>query len=198
MLACGGLIAAHAASGGCVAVIAVTDGEASHRGDKGWPPAKLALMRSAERMRGLARLGVRAASVERMGLVDGAVAGGRARLREALQRFLRAGDIVVTTWPLDGHPDHDATGVEAERACIERDCELLRAPVWMWHWSAPGDARVPWQQLRGFALTPDGLDRKTRALAEHATQLSPRFGEGPVLGASILERAARRTEFFFV
>jgi LmbE family N-acetylglucosaminyl deacetylase len=199
VLTCGGMVAAHAARGGDVAVVAVTDGEASHRDDPRWPAARLAEARRAERTRGLARLGVGASAVVSVGLADGAVDAGRAALREALHGVLRADDVVVTTWSLDGHPDHDAAGAAVDQVCAERGCRVLQAPVWMWHWSTPFDGRVPWQRLRAWAIPPHALGLKASALAEHATQLAPRADAlGPVLGPAILARAARTSEYFFV
>lgn len=199
VLACGGLIASHAARGGSVAVIAVTDGEASHRGDPRWPSERLGSVRSEERTRGLQRLGLGLDAVTRLRLADGAIDARRDDLYEALSAVLLPEDIVVSTWSLDGHPDHDATGAAVDRACAERGCTLLQAPVWMWHWSAPGDARVPWMRLRSFDIPSDALARKERALAEHVTQLWPRLGSlPPVLGPAILARARRAREYFFV
>ena len=199
ILGCGGLLAWHAARGGVVEVVAVTDGEASHRGDPSWPPDRLGAARRRERERGLARLGVTWPSVTRLGLPDGEVAAYRQLVVCALRALLREGDVAVGTWSLDGHPDHDATGAAVEHVCAERGCRLLQAPVWMWHWSAPGDARVPWQRLGAVPLSTDAVARKALALAEHRTQLQPRIaGAGAVLGASILARAGRATEYFFV
>jgi LmbE family N-acetylglucosaminyl deacetylase len=199
ILGCGGLLAWHAGRGGSVEVVAVTDGEASHRGDPSWPPDWLGAMRRLERQRGLERLGVAKSSVTRLGLPDGDVAVHRDTLQFALRALLREGDVVVATWALDGHPDHDVTGEEVERVCTRLGCRLLQAPVWMWHWGTPGDGRVPWQRLRAMPLSTDALARKALALAEHRTQLRPRgAGCGAVLGASILARARRTAEYFFV
>lgn len=199
VLACGGLMAMHAVRGGTASVIAVTDGEASHRDDGRWPAERLASARRAERALGLARLGVPSSAVTRIGLPDGAVSGCAGALHDTLRRLLRASDVVVTTWALDGHPDHDATGAAVEQVCAEHGCLLLQAPVWMWQWSAPFDPRVPWQRLRAVALPTQARASKANALAEHVTQLSPRAeGMGAVLGASILARATRPAEYFFV
>jgi LmbE family N-acetylglucosaminyl deacetylase len=195
----GGLLAWHTGRGGSAHVVAVTDGEGSHRGDPAWPPDRLGATRCVERARGLEWLGVQGASVTRLGLSDGEVASGRDTLHRALRALLREGDVVVVTWSLDGHPDHDVTGAQVERACAGRGCRLLQAPVWMWHWSAPGDARVPWLRLRAVPLSTHARARKALALAEHRTQLQPRSaGKGAVLGASIVARAARGAEYFFV
>ena len=134
----------------------------------------------------------------RLGFPDGAVARYGGPLRETLALLLRAKDVVVSTWRLDGHPDHEAVGAAAEQACSEAGAACLQAPVWMWHWSRVGDARVPWERLHGLRLTQTALERKRLALSAHATQLALRGPDGPVLDALILARAARPAEYFFV
>lgn len=221
VLACGGLLSLHAGRGGRLLLLAVTDGESSHPGSSVWSPQRLADARWVERQHGLARLlGRQPAAARspppvppvppdeqpsavppwiRLGLADGAVAAGAQRLEAELRRCLRPADRVVTTWRLDGHPDHEATGTAAARACASIGCRLVEAPVWMWHWATPGDPRVPWQRLHALAL-PAGLpERKRLAMAEHATQWAPRdTGDGPVLGTAMRERLQRRVEYFFV
>jgi LmbE family N-acetylglucosaminyl deacetylase len=204
LLACGGLMAAHAAQAqragleADLLVIAVSDGEASHAGGTSpWTPPQLAAVRRAEREEGLKRLGLRA-RVAGLGLPDGRVCDQTVELAGILVEWLRPADAVVTPWRLDGHPDHDATGVATATACLAVGCRLLEAPVWMWHWAEPGDPRVPWQRLVGVPLAAHIVASKQRALAAHTSQLLPREGgQGPVLGAAILQRAARPTEYFF-
>ena len=198
VLACGGLITLHARRGGEVAIAAVTDGEASHRDDPRWSATFLADARRIERRRGLVRLGLPDDPVTRLALPDGGVEAHRDTLARSLRALLRPTDCVIATWRLDGHPDHDASGAAAARACVESGCRLLEAPVWMWHWSAPDDPRVPWARLRALALPPDAQAAKAAALAEHATQLTTRGHDAPVLGPAILARAARGAEYFFV
>jgi LmbE family N-acetylglucosaminyl deacetylase len=159
ILACGGLLARHAQQGGRTAIVAVTDGEASHGADPDWPPLRLASARRAERLTGLDRLGVRGGIVTSLAVPDGDVAVRGAGLADALRALLRSDDSVVTTWRGDGHPDHDATGRLAAFACEAIGCNLWEAPVWMWHWSWPVDRRVPWHRLRALALPPDALAR---------------------------------------
>ena len=196
VLACGGLIALHARRGGTVAIVAVTDGEASHLGDSRWLPARLGAERRSERARGLARLGLDPGAVTRLALPDSGVAAQRDSLAHALRAMLRPTDCVVATWRLDGHPDHEASGAAAAQVCTELGCRLLEAPVWMWHWSTPADPRVPWQRLHALPLEPDMLAHKAAALTEHATQLAPRTNAAPVLGPAIRTRAAWGAEYF--
>jgi LmbE family N-acetylglucosaminyl deacetylase len=199
VLACGGLIAMHAQHGGTTIIVAVTDGEASHPDDPAWPVARLTAERHQERLRGLSRLGVQTPAVLRLGLPDGQVEAEGDTLSAALAELLQPDDIVVTTSPLDGHPDHEATGMRTARACRAANCHLLEAPVWLWHWGEPGDRRIPWSHLRVVPLDKAARRAKLAALAEHVTQhLAAPHGRPPVLGPAILQRAARDVEYFFI
>ena len=199
VLACGGLMAAHAANAGETLIVAVSDGEASHVGAPGWTPSNLAAARRAESAVGLDRLGVDDAAVLRLGLPDGRIDRSLGALSQRLHGLLRPTDVVVTTWRFDGHPDHDATGLATANACADAGCRLLEAPVWMWHWASPGNPLVSWRRLTGVAIGRAASNAKLDALAAHTTQLMARDAtRGPVLGAEIVARAARDTEYFFV
>ena len=198
VLACGGLMAMHRARNGDIAIIAVTDGEASHAGSPLWNAQTLAATRTAEAVEGLNQLGLNDVPVTRLEIPDGLVKRHVLRLALRLQALLQPTDVVVTTWRLDGHPDHDATGFAASLACANVGCHLIEAPVWMWHWAAPGDTRVPWRRLRRLPLTPHVRDRKLTALFEHASQLDEAgHARGAILGAAIVQRVNRLEEYFF-
>ena len=199
LLACGGLMAMHAERGGESLVVAVTDGEASHaEAARPAHPEELRSMRFTERLEGLRRLGVGNAPVIRLGLPHGAVAQHVAMLRTQLVAVLRPTDLVVATWRLDGHPDHDAAGRAAAAACVAVGCRLFEAPVWTWHWAFPGDPRVPWSRLAALPIDRQALQRKVFAVDAHTSQLTARGdGLGPVLVGTILERAHRAVECFF-
>ena len=171
VLGCGGALALLARAGREITVLGVTDGEASHAGSMSWTPSLLAAERRHERATGLARLGV-AASARALALRDGGIAQSEPALRRRLANLLRPGDVVIVTWRLDGHPDHEAAGRAAAAAASMRGCRCWEVPVWMWHWAAPEDARVPWHRMRCLALDADARDRKARAIAAHATQLT--------------------------
>ena len=199
VLACGGLLAMATQSGSESLVVAVTDGEASHSGSAHWTTDRLRATRRGERAMGLAQLGLSGANLVRMGLPDGQVARHSAVLTSRLTALLRPGDVVVSTWRLDAHPDHDAAGACAALACRASGCRLAEAPVWMWHWAVPGDWRVPWNRLRAVQLQPRAWERKQAALSAHASQLSQRGpSQGPVLDNGILARSCRDTEYFFI
>ena len=198
ILACGGLMALHAQRGGKSLVVAVTDGEASHGGSRSWRGGRLAETRRAERIRGLAQLGCAQTEVHRLGLPDSQVSRHDETLQSELTQLLHWSDIVVTTWRLDGHPDHEACGAAAARACADVRCRLLEAPVWMWQWGRPADKRVPWHRMVGLQLPGEAVSRKQRAVQSHVSQLLRRgAAQAPVLGQTMLDRLSRRAEFFF-
>lgn len=200
ILACGGLLAMHAAqfgAGAPVLIVGVTDGEMSHAEVAGFDSDALAARRSAERMEGAHRLGVSRHALVPLRLPDAALAAHADRLVTQLQALLRPTDLVISTWRLDGHPDHDACGRAAALACNAVGCRHVEALVWMWNWASPGDARVPWQAVVRLALSPPAQAAKRHALAAHTSQLSPRSAQiGPVLGADIQAGAARPHEYF--
>ena len=199
VLACGGLLAMRAAQAGTVLIVAVTDGEASHGEAIGPAADALAGQRRAERLTGLHRLGLSGVSPVCCGLPDGGVERCVQTLADRLAGLLRGDDVVIASWRLDGHPDHDATGRAAARACAAVGCRLVEAPIWMWHWASPDDARVPWQRLAALPIEPRFLLRKQAALEAHESQLAARsVALGPVLDVAICSRARRTREYFFV
>ena len=205
ILACGGLIALHAATGGEVLIVSASDGEASHRSsmphnnDRHREEANLAKVRQQERASGLQRLTSQTLHVHGLHLPDGELAANFQQLVQSLTNLLRPGDVLVTTWRRDAHPDHDACGEAGRAATARAGCTLVQAPVWMWHWSLPGDARVPWGAMAALALPPRVVMRKQLALAAHTSQLTPRSATtGPVLNYQSVSRAARAHEYFFV
>lgn len=202
LLACGLLLQAHVQQGGSVLIVGVTDGEASHAGDPAWPEPALAAARRDERLAGLRALGVPDAALRLLGFSDGGVTAAQAALSHALRPLLRPGDVVVSTWRLDGHPDHEACGRAAAEAASAVGADLWEAPVWMWHWADPSHPQIPWHRLR--VLRPPRLHsalavtRKAQALACHLSQLAPRAGgQGPVLDDAIAQRAGWPFETLF-
>ena len=199
VLACGGLLAMRAAHAVEVLIVAVTDGEASHGPGSGPVADALAAQRRAERSTGLHRLGLHDAPLVSCGIPDGRVDRHEPALTARLAGLLRGNDVVISSWRLDGHPDHDATGRSAASACEVVGCRLVEAPIWMWHWASPDDARVPWQRLAALPTPPRFWLRKQAALAAHESQLAARsVAVGPVLDAAICSRARRDCEYLFV
>jgi LmbE family N-acetylglucosaminyl deacetylase len=199
VIACGGLIAMHAARGGQCLVLAATEGEASEAGLDTAAASQLAARRSDERNAGLACLGANEATVRRLSLPDARLADCHEPLQDALRRELRPGDVLLTTWRQDGHPDHEACGRAAAIVAAATGTLLVEAPVWMWHWAQLDDPRVPWARMVSLALPEAVRRRKQDALAAHRSQLTARSnGEAAVLGNDVVMRMQREHEHYFV
>ena len=196
LLGCGGTLAMLAREGREIVVVGVTDGEASHPGSTRFSPRALGAARRAERQSGLRALGLDGSS-QRLGLPDGGITAAEPSLARSLETLLVPDDIVVSTWRLDGHPDHEAAGRAAAAAARGCGCVIHEMPIWMWHWAAPGDPRVPWQRLLRVPIDVEAQARKSHAIAAHESQLLPDGDRDPILPAWALERVQRTFEYFF-
>ncbi|GAB2587496.1 acetylglucosaminylphosphatidylinositol deacetylase [Paractinoplanes abujensis] len=179
-------------------LVAVTDGEASHPGSTVHTQAELAAIRRAETDEALRRLGLGDARVHRLGQPDGKIEEGP--LTEILTGLLAPGRWCLATWREDGHPDHEAVGRAAARACEATGAVLLEYPIWTWHWAAPGDARVPWDRCLRIDLDEMASAAKAAAIAAFPSQIAP-LGPDPadaaILPPHVLARFARPYEAVF-
>jgi LmbE family N-acetylglucosaminyl deacetylase len=179
-------------------LVAVTDGEASHPGSSVHTPASLTALRRSETTAALARLGLAGAPVHRLGQPDGGI--DEDALTAALTPLLSPGRWCLATWRGDGHPDHEATGRAAARACERTGARLLEYPIWTWHWAEPDDPRVPWDRARRVPLTAAARAAKTAAVEAFASQIHP-LGPDPadaaILPPHVLARFARPFEVVF-
>lgn len=178
-------------------VVGVTDGEASHPGSRMWTPERLAVQRRAERAIGMRRLGWHLL-VHAAGLPDGGVTEQEEVLAVHLMGLVRPGDVLLTPWRQDGHPDHEATGRACARVKALTGVAVMEMPVWAWHWAAPGDARVPWDRLRRIALDEPAMAAKRLAIEAHRSQLLADQGRPPVLPLWALDRLLRPFEYVFL
>jgi LmbE family N-acetylglucosaminyl deacetylase len=189
VLGAGGLISGLAAAGARLRLIAVTDGENSHRGLG--DPAALARRRTEETAAALRALGAERTEVVQLGLPDSGLAGREDELAAALPQLTSGFDICLAPWDRDLHPDHEAAGRAARRACPG----VLCYPVWMWHWASPGDPRVPWDRALAVPLPPRAAARKRAAISCFLSQTESRSPElGPVLSPGMLAHFTRDTE----
>jgi len=200
ILTCGALLHLVAQQGAAPLVVAVTDGEASHPGSQEWPPERLRRERARETESALACLGIGSERVQRLGIPDGGVTAAEAELTQRLAAILQPGDVVITTWRFDGHPDHEATARACIAAAQRSGARVLQAPVWGWHWSAPGDGALPLAQARKLLLPAAALARKHAALGCFHSQIEADAGTGaaPILPAFAMERVLHPFELYFV
>jgi len=202
VLGAGGLIAALSASGARLRLVAVTDGEGSHRGRT--DRTTLARRRTAETAAALRALGAETTDVVRLGLPDTGLAGREDELTAALGGLIAGFDLCLAPWDRDMHPDHEAAGHAARRAAWPagrprargvRGAWFLCYPIWMWHWASPADPRVPWDRALRVPLAASAAARKRAAIGCFASQTEDRGdGLGPVLTAGMTAHFTRATE----
>ena len=197
-LGAGGLLQHMTSIGVEAMLVAVTDGEASHPGDRAFGH-DLASARAVESHVALTRLGSGSTRVERLGFADGSVAEQRRELTDLLRGLLEPGDLCVAPWRRDGHPDHDATGLAAVSAARSTGASILEYLVWAWHWATPESTDVPWHRCVRLELGRRQAARKRWATHAFATQIrpfGPDHGGRPLLPDSVLRRFWRPFEVF--
>lgn len=196
-----GLMHRVAHAGGHICVILATDGEASHSASVTHSPDQMGFQRVAEVRQALEQIAP-GISLVRLGLHDGALKHSIPQLREAIRAVVTAIDGPITlasTWSDDGHGDHRAVSEASAEVARETGARLLEYPIWMWHWAAPDDHRVPWSQLTVMMLDSTEQAAKVRAIAEYRSQtrpLSNATGDEAILHAGFLEHFTRPMEAF--
>lgn len=198
-LGLGATIAQLAATGVDVQVVSVSDGGAAQPGTAPWNRARLETTRRYELRRATEILGLPPPA--ELGLPDGQLADHEDRLADLLVEILgrtAPGTWCAATWRGDGHPDHEAVGRAAARACARTDATLLEYPVWMWHWAIPSDPEVPWDRAHSVRVSRRALDRKRLAAQCFRSQLKPIGADKtPVLPAFVLQRLLAVGEVVF-
>ncbi|WP_375422624.1 PIG-L deacetylase family protein [uncultured Sphingomonas sp.] len=176
-LGCGLLIADAVRLRVPLAVVVLTDGQASHPGSRRWPPPALARLRRSETRRALARLGAGDATLRFMGWRDGRLGEDARPLR--LRRLLHVigARTVLVSSPLDSHPDHQAAWRLARSATRGSAANLLSYAVW----SRLDEAAAP--RVRHM-----GLPRKRWAMQAHRSQTSDYINDAP--GGFFYDRSA--------
>ncbi|MFY0727227.1 PIG-L family deacetylase [Pseudomonas sp. NFX15] len=200
VLGCAGILAGMKGREADVLMIAVTDGEASHPGSRIWTRSRLRQQRPEESARALALLGLAVDETHwrRLRLPDTAVAGREDELVGRLLELIRPGDRVVSTWQLDGHCDHEATGRAVVFAAAQKKACLVEVPVWAWHWAQPNDLRIPWHRARKLLLGDQLLALKRVAVNAHVSQVTADDQSPAVLTRENLDRLLQPFELVFV
>ncbi len=176
------LIVGAAEAGRTVALVALTDGDGSHRNSASHPPERLAALREREQAAAMAALAPDA-EILRLRLPDGAsmhhpdFAGAAEKVAALCTRI--GATALATTPPGDNHPDHDAAAALAARVCeLLPGLRLLAFPIWSVRTDGAASAEAEDAAYVPFRLeTP--VERKAAALACHATQLGGVITDDP-------------------
>ena len=192
VLGAGGTIAALAARGARLRLVALTDGEASHPHEA----ASIGGRRMAETAAALATLGARRTEVIRLALPDSGLTAYENDVTVRLRQLTAGFDVCLVPCDSDAHPDHEVAGRAAQAGRM--GAATLLYPVWMWHWASPGDRQVPWHAAVRVPLPRSAVARKRRAISCFASQLEDRTPRtGPVLPAGLVAHFTRDAEVFF-
>jgi LmbE family N-acetylglucosaminyl deacetylase len=186
ILGAGGTVALLAAAGSEIWLVAVTDGENSHRGEQG----RLRRVRPVESAAAARQLGVTLSETCRLEHPDGAV--DEDRLAARLGPLVGPGDLVLAPWWHDGHPDHDRVGRAARAVALAASAHPMSYLVWAWHWASPNDG-LPWSRACRVELGPLVARRKAAAVGCFQSQLA---GPDPILSPPAVRRLTRRFEVF--
>jgi LmbE family N-acetylglucosaminyl deacetylase len=197
-LGLGATMAQLAARGIDVAVVSVTDGGAAYPGSSA-DRRRLEGTRRAEVRLAAELLGV--PGPMSLGLPDGQLGAYEDELTDLLTTFLREktpGTWCAATWRGDGHPDHEAVGRAAEKACSAAAATFVEYPVWMWHWAKPADPAVPWERAFAVPSVATAVERKRQAAQCFRSQFSaPSHGVEPLLPEFVLPRLMAVGEVLF-
>jgi LmbE family N-acetylglucosaminyl deacetylase len=198
-LGLGATIAQLVTSGVDVQVVSVSDGGAAQPGATPLEQHRLAATRRHELRKATRILGVR--QPVSLGLPDGRLADHENALVDELTAMLETAQDrlwCAATWRGDGHPDHEAVGRAAAKACARTGAELLEYPIWMWHWASPSDPAVPWDRAYAAPLLTSAIARKSHAAQCFRSQFQPGIaGPAPVLPAYVLPRLLAVGEVVF-
>ncbi len=188
-LGVGGLLAMVLRRSLPIAVVLVTDGEASRVSRGAWMRDVLRRARPLESLLALHMLGWARPHVHRLRLPDGAVAAAADALSRRLDRLLRADDHVFTTWRYDGHADHEATARAVARTASGKGCTCTQFPIWGRADVLRGDVRAS-ARIRHLDLDDAALACKRNALRAYRSQLAgdPDTGVPPVVFPAMVSR----------
>ncbi|WP_206668094.1 PIG-L deacetylase family protein [Teichococcus oryzae] len=201
-LGCGGLIAA-AATGRAVAVIFVSDGGASHRNSRLYPPELLRRLREEEALAALSSLGLASGAAHFLRLEDAAVPTSGAAFDAAISTILNVvqaagAGTLLATWQHDPHCDHQATHAMAV-AATRRKPGLLHLAYPVWGHTLPPDTPIP-DAPRGARLDIAAqLPAKRQAIRAHRSQTTRLIDDDPegfMLNDAMLARFDRPFEIF--
>lgn len=210
-LACGGTIALLRNAGFSVSVVFTTNGTMSHPNSKIYRSSELQLLREAEAVKALSKLGVDSNMIRFLRFQDSKMDSldilesnnAIAQLKELFLEFKPKS--IFLPWRNDPHPDHIASFKLALAAINSlRDqgfqFQVLEYPVWFWERTKVSE----FIKEKGMNLwkvkIEENLPLKRSAIAEHASQLGKIIMDDPtgfVISDAMLDHFSNKEEIFF-
>jgi LmbE family N-acetylglucosaminyl deacetylase len=182
-----------------LALIAVTDGEASHPESKAAVQCGRPEKRHRESNEALRRSGWNDPTMARLHLPESDVRGHQEQLREKLAPSLRPDNLRVAPWQCDAHAYHDVFGRTAYENGRATGAALLYHFVRTWHWADPNGADISWDLCRRFDITRRERARKRWATGAFETQvraIRPESADPAILPGPLLRRFWRALEIY--
>jgi LmbE family N-acetylglucosaminyl deacetylase len=199
---CGGLLQLLSTLNHPLQLISITDGSASHPGSQQWSQKRLSVFRAQESEEALRRLGLPMHSLKwiRGGFPENALARRELELTQFITRYLRAGDVVFSSWREDGNDDQNALGRASAKAACDVGAAFNEVAVSAWHWPTREATLIPWHRARKLRLDTWTVARKSHAIHAYASQLDgdPAIGLAPLLPRVLLDRMRLSYEIVFV
>lgn len=209
-LGCGGTMAQLHAIGIPVHVLMISDGSKSHPNSQKYPAEKLRDLRENETRAALTELGLSPDQVTFLRLPDGAVPDNLettlfqdAADRLAAELNRHQPQTMLVPWRRDNHRDHRATNrlFQSVRHRLQTTPRVLEYAIWLWELGEPDDAPQPGDQVRAVQVeVTEVRDRKHRAIAAHASQVTQLIDDDPEafwLRPDLLVYFEGNTELFF-
>jgi LmbE family N-acetylglucosaminyl deacetylase len=207
-LGCGGLISLLAQNGTAFYIVFVTDGSASHRNSRAWPPARLAAQREQEARNALACLGIPNAALLFLRLPDanmpapGTLAweSAVATVSDALRCF--GPELALLPWRRDPHCDHRASWLLSRHALRQAPVrpDTLEYAIWLDEFGEVEDHPKPREAERIRVDVRSALASKLAAIAAHESQTTDLIADdaaGFRLTPETIARLTQSTEVFW-
>lgn len=190
ILGCGGLLQKLSKLQRNIVLIAVTNGTKSHPDSTLYTEDHLNQIRPAESKAALEVLDIQNIQRIALNLKDGAIAISHAEFYAKLEQLLEPNDILVTTYEKDGHPDHEHSAYVVSQICKKYQLKYYQVLIWTWHWAAPNNAQIEWEQAYRLDLDSNELEMKHRAIQCFKSQLEidSSTGQAPILSSEAVDR----------
>lgn len=199
ILGCAGLMQQLVQQGNRVMLVSVTNGTQSHPNSSLYPSELLNTLRPQETQNALRALAI-AEDVEHLALdiPDGQVLENQQQLATMLASFLTKDDILVPTFRLDGHPDHETVGNVVLTYAKTHGLACYQVLIWALHWARPNDERIDWSKVLRLDLTDAEQKQKRQAIPCFDSQITPdtSTGQAAVLPDYAIVRATQGWELY--
>ncbi|WP_130804011.1 PIG-L deacetylase family protein [Acinetobacter ihumii] len=199
ILGCAGLIQKLAKLKREVVLVAITNGTMSHPNSSYYTPEMLNQIRPQESLQALKMLDLDI-HIERIALniMDGQITNHTDLLYQALQNITRPDDILITTYEMDGHPDHEVAGQVVKYFAQQHELFCYRVFIWAWHWAEPDHPSLNLEQCFKIELDWAEVEQKRRAITCFQSQCvaDPSTDQAPILSLFTIERILQPFEVY--